>query len=285
MTFESEVNKYAILSIEEEKQLVERMQQGDVSARNKLIKHNLRHVVSAASEIVYYKDLLPDAISIGCEEITKSAHKFNADMGYRFSTFVATCVRNAIRAKLPNVASVIRIPQEKRRLISKLNNAKNEFWERNGYEPDESTLASLTGISLDNVRSLLSMEMKREGLYKGEASQDNNIDTVYNGQEDINEQDDAMSDIFIGIADESGGKRSDIENVLNRALSTLPERDSKILRMYYGLDGVKSFTLKEIANEMNLSVEGVRKIVNRAITKIKNDSSLMNMLSECQKNT
>ena len=272
--FENEAEQYPILSSEEETKIAERMRQGDEKAREKLICCNLRHVLSAAREFAFSYEQLNEAVSIGYEAVCKSAHKFDASMGNRFSTFAVTCVKNAIKSELPNAISAVSIPHGQRVLISKLKREINLFWGEHGYEPDAAILANITGIPEKKVRFLLNLELKRENIDAGKGVHNNDIEKIYDSLDD---QDDVALNAFTNIAEKRSGKK-ELTQILDYAVSTLPERDAKIVRMYFGLDSDKGRTFQDIAKMMNLSVEGVRQVVKKSIAKIRNNSFIMEEL-------
>ena len=277
MMFENEIQKYPILSLKEETELVKRMHRGDEEARQRLICCNLRHVISAAKVCVHDWKHLSDAISIGNEAICKVAHKFDASKGNRVSTFVVTCVQNAIRTELPNVTSNVCIPYEQRRLGNMVKKAQSDFVAKCGYEPDAAVLAAITNLSEKRVRELLHMEFNRESIDERRPSQDKNVYKAYNGKANMGEQYNEPRNIFSDIADKRS-RKTETERGISMALGTLPKRIREIVEMRFGLGNEKGLTNQEIGEKIGLSAEGVRKIVIKSIAQIQRNRTIMEEL-------
>jgi RNA polymerase primary sigma factor len=249
-----DINRYFLLSRQEERDLIERMRRGDEEARDRLIGSNLRLVVSVARRYVGRGLPLMDLIEEGNMGLIKAASRFKLDVGCRFSTYATCWINQAIRRALVNTAKPVKIPSYLAPKIAR--------WKKKAKR-----------LSIEQNRSLtlreLAMELKippeSYGVFHSAMSTSNSIrQTVsLNGAND-----ESLVDSLENKKQSSPVAECIIHDEiarLSRLLDDLQERDARILRMRYGIGGQEPMTLQEIGDRVNLSRERVRQIESKAL--------------------
>ncbi len=250
-----EISDIPLLSVKEEKELGRRIQKGDKDALKKLVKHNLKFVVSIAKK---YKNLgvsLLDLINEGNLGLIKAAKKFDPDKDIKFISYASWWVKQSIIKFLIEQSTPIKIPIKARSRTQKIENIKSEFKKKYNEYPEGKEIMEISGLS--------EKELKNSELSK--LSFDS-LDQFVNEDKDatlmdlINLDTDSIEDIHM--------KKSLMEDV-NRYLSILPERERDIIMLRYGLYDGKAYTLREIGEKYNISKERVRQLENNIIAKLK----------------
>jgi RNA polymerase primary sigma factor len=252
----AEASKYPLLNAAEEKELARRIRKGDQEAMHELVKRNLRFVVSVAKK--YQNRGLPliDLIGEGNVGLLTAARKFDPDQGVKFISYAVWWIRQAILSSLARQGRTVRVPLNRTADLSRVMRASALLRDKLGREPTPDEVAQLTGISQEIVSALLSLNAAdiRLDAPLG-ADGDRSLIERFSVEEMPNAEETVLNKF-----------RS---QELARALSTLPARDAKILRLYFGLEGGREHTLDEIGKMLGVTRERVRQLRDRALKRLR----------------
>jgi RNA polymerase primary sigma factor len=252
----AEASKYPLLNAAEEKELARRIRKGDQEAMHELVKRNLRFVVSVAKK--YQNRGLPliDLIGEGNVGLLTAARKFDPDQGVKFISYAVWWIRQAILSSLARQGRTVRVPLNRTADLSRVMRASALLRDKLGREPTPDEVAQLTGISQEIVSALLSLNSAdiRLDAPLG-ADGDRSLIERFSVEEMPNTEEAVLNKF-----------RS---QELARALSTLPARDAKILRLYFGLEGGREHTLDEIGKMLGVTRERVRQLRDRALKRLR----------------
>ncbi len=250
-----EINRVKLLTADQEKELAVKVQAGCAEARNELALANLRLVVSIAKRYMNRGLNLLDLIEEGNVGLLRAVEKFDPDANCRFSTYATWWIKQAIRRALTNTVKTVRIPSYMVELMSRWHHATNALLLELGREPSAREIAA-------------KMELKKDAI----SSVRNAIRTASRYTQSIGGSDDANGDLADVIVDPNSNDPSEsFEHAtevvrMMQLLHRLDERQEKILRMRFGLDGKDPMTLKEIGLHLDLTRERVRQIQNEALS-------------------
>ncbi|MCB9932600.1 MAG: RNA polymerase sigma factor RpoD/SigA [Planctomycetes bacterium] len=248
-----EIRETPLLTAAEELELARRIQQGDKDARERMIKANLRLVVSVAKEFLNRGLPFMDLIAEGNIGLMRGIEKFDPDQGNRFSTYGVHWIKQSIRRALVNSSKTVRIPSYMVELISQFKQKSAELSARNGGKPtDTRVIAKEIGLSdeqLDMMRAALNSTTQSTDFRgaDGEAS---------------------LTDIIADHNSPDPAEQAMTANeilMLEEILDAISEREAKILRMRYGMGVDHPMTLSEIGDALGLTRERIRQIENNAL--------------------
>ena len=252
----AEVSRYPLLKVEEERALARHVQKGDQDAMDELVRRNLRFVVSVAKK--YQNRGLPliDLIGEGNVGLMTAARKFDPDQGVKFISYAVWWIRQAILSALARQGRTVRVPLNRTADLSRVIRATALLRDKLGREPTPGELSQLTGISEEIVQALASLN-----------TADVRLDAAV-GKDSYR----ALIERF--SMDEMPDAEAEVMNQfrhaeLARALDTLPARDAKILRLYFGLEGDREHTLDEIGKMLGVTRERVRQLRDRALKRLR----------------
>ncbi len=254
-----EIGKVSLLSADEEIELAKRMEEGDEDAKKRLAEANLRLVVSIAKRYVGRGLLFLDLIQEGNLGLIKAVEKFDYRKGYKFSTYATWWIRQAITRAIADQARTIRIPVHMVETINKLIRVSRQLLQELGREPSPEEIAEVLKMPEERVREILKISQEPVSL-----------ETPIGEEEDSHLGDFIQDDNVPVPADAAAFTL--LREQLNEVLSTLTEREQKVLRLRFGLDDGRQRTLEEVGREFNVTRERIRQIEAKALRKLRHPS-------------
>ena len=250
-----EIGRVDLISPEEEVMLARKIKAGDSVALARLVKANLRFVVSVAKQYQNQGMGLPDLINEGNLGLMKAAQRFDETRGFKFISYAVWWIRQAILQSLAEQARIVRLPVNKIGSINRINRAFARLEQEYERELSSLEIAELLEMIPEDVKESL----KTNGR------------TISMDAPISNEDENTMYDVMQSPDTPSPDKKLINESLaweIERALSTLSQREAKVLKLYFGLGMKHPFTLEEIGEELNLTRERVRQIKEKAIKRI-----------------
>ena len=253
--FLKEVAKIPMLNAEQEKELSEKIKNGDIDATNKLVASNLRFVVSVAKQ--YQNKGLPlvDLVQAGCLGALEASTRWDANRGYKFISYAVWWIRQSIMQAISSECRTVRIPMNQVVYMNKINKAIEKFEQEYGRKPSIEELENETKISSDKIA--LNMEAINRTL---------SLDMPFK-EEDANSLLDIIPDNNSTSSDNSVMQES-ISKEIDMVLSYLSNRESDIIKMSFGLS-MSPMPNEEIAARFGIGTERVRQIQHEAIIKLR----------------
>jgi len=251
-----EIGKVDLLSADEEVELARKVRNGDNLALEKLIKANLRFVVSVSKQYQNQGLSLPDLINEGNLGLIKAAKRFDETRGFKFISYAVWWIRQSILQALAEQARIVRLPLNKIGSINKINKALSELEQKFEREPSVDEISQAIEIAPSDIKDA----MRSAGRHVS-------MDAPLTDGEDGD-----MYEVLLSKDNPSpdGSLLNDsLRKEIERALSSLTEREASIIRLYFGLNGKHPYTLEEIGEEFNLTRERVRQIKEKAIKRLK----------------
>ena len=252
-----EISKVELLSADKEVELAKSIRRGDQKAFETLIKANLRFVVSVSKQYQNQGLSLPDLINEGNLGLIKAAERFDETRGFKFISYAVWWIRQSILQAIAEQARIVRLPLNKIGSINKINKAFSKLEQEFQREPTIDEVAALLETNPELVETSLNFagnHVSMDAPLREEEA--NTLYDVMLSDDSPNPEENLLNDSL----------RFEIE----RSLATLGDRESEILRFYFGLKGYQSHTLEEIGDEFGLTRERVRQIKEKAIKKLKN---------------
>jgi RNA polymerase primary sigma factor len=250
-----EVSLTPLLTPEQELAIARRVRAGDEEAMQELVKRNTRFVISVAKKYQNRGLALTDLIGEGNVGLMTAARKFDPDQGVKFISYAVWWIRQSILASLARHGRTVRVPLNRTADLSRVIRTAEGLRQELRREPTPEEIAKPTGLSVDVVQSLLALNTSEVRL-------DAPLDP---------EGDRSLLDRF--VAEDYGNAEAEVMDRLlaeqvDAALATLPDRDAKVLRLYFGLDGGREHTLEEIGQMLGVTRERVRQLRDRALKRL-----------------
>jgi len=250
-----EIGKVDLISPEEEVVLARRIKSGDSEALKMLVNANLRFVVSVAKQYQNQGMSLPDLINEGNLGLMKAAQRFDETRGFKFISYAVWWIRQAILQALAEQARIVRLPVNKIGSINRINKAFARLEQEFEREPSSQEIADMLEMIPEDVKESLKTNGRTVSMDAPLSSEEDN--TMY----DVLQSNDTPSPDKTLI-------NESLAYEIARALSTLSNREAKVLKLYFGLGMKHPFTLEEIGEELSLTRERVRQIKEKAIKRI-----------------
>jgi RNA polymerase primary sigma factor len=251
-----EVSLTPLLSPEQEIAVARRVQAGDEEAMQELAKRNLRFVISVAKKYQNRGLALMDLIGEGNIGLLTAARKFDPDHGVKFISYAVWWIRQAILAAIARHGRSVRVPLNRTADLSRIVRASEALRQDLQREPTPEEIAKVVNLSVDVVQSLAALNTADVRL---DAPLDPEGDRTLVDRFVANEYGDAEGEVIDQFLAEE----------IDAALRTLPPRDAKVLRLYFGLDGGREHTLEEIGDMFGVTRERVRQLRDRALKRLR----------------
>jgi len=251
-----EIGKTPLLTFDEEVKLAKRYEKGDEEAKEKLIKSNLRLVVSIAKRYLGRRLSFLDLIQEGNKGLIRGVEKYDWRRGYKFSTYATWWIRQAITRAIADQSRTIRIPVHMVDQINRFYKTQRRLTQKLGREPKTKEIAKEMQLSVDEVENLMRISQQPKSLST----------PIGDDKETTLEQfiaDQNQPTLYDKVSKEL------LKDALNKVLETLSPREKKVLIMRFGLEDSKPKTLEEVGREFKVTRERIRQIEAKAIRKLK----------------
>ena len=253
-----EIGREPLIPVDEEVELARMIRHGDRAALEKLVKANLRFVVSVAKQYQNQGLSLPDLIDEGNLGLIKAAEKFDETRGFKFISYAVWWIRQSILQALAEQARIVRLPLNQVGSLNKINKAYQRFEQEFERKPSAEELAELLDIPVDKIADTLKMSGRQVS-----------VDAPF-----VEGEDNSLIDVMVNEDSPNADHtliNESLSREIDRALATLAPREADIIRKFFGI-GVPEKTLEEIGIELHLTRERVRQIKEKAIRRLKSSS-------------
>ncbi len=261
----NDVSKIKLLTAEEEKAIARRIVRWDENAKRKLIESNLRLVISIAKRFFGAKLSFSDLIQEWNVGLIKAIEKFDPEKDFKFSTYATRWIKQSITKAIADMSKHVRIPVHLIDEISAYNKASSQLFQKLGREPNSKEIADFLGFPLKKINKL-------EEVIYGNISLDSDVGEDWSKDK----LGDMIPDTKTATPDqvaETSALRTNLDNILKM----LDEREAKIIKMRYGIDGPK-YTLEQVGEEFDVTRERVRQVEQKVIQKLREHEGLQKML-------
>ena len=254
-----EIGKVDLLTPDEEVELAKRIREGDQLALEKLTKANLRFVVSVAKQYQNQGLSLGDLINEGNLGLIKAAQRFDETRGFKFISYAVWWIRQSILQALAEQSRIVRLPLNRVGSLNKISKTFSELEQKYEREPSPEELAEVLEVSTSEVVDTLKISGRHVSMDAPFVQGEENslLDVLENDSEDT---------------PDSGLINDSLRREVQRALSTLTQREADVITLYFGLNGEHAMTLEEIGEKFSLTRERVRQIKEKAIRRLRHTS-------------
>lgn len=256
-----DINRIPLLSHEEEAQLAIKAKQGDKAAKNKIVNANLRFVVNVAKKYQKHGLDLTDLISEGNIGLLIAIDKFDVTKGYHFISYAVWWIRQSILKAICEKSRSIRLPLNRANELVQIEQAKKTITGSKTEQEEFEEIASMLNMTTSHVREMVNISRDMISLDA----------EINNSENDKTQIGDFYEDFRYGKPEDNIMKEAmekDIDNVLN----SLRKNEADVIRMRFGLNGIKPMSLKEVGSVCNLTKERIRQIEKHAISRMQHPS-------------
>lgn len=253
-----DIGKEDLITPEEEVELAKRIKIGDQEALEKLTKANLRFVVSVAKQYQHQGLSLPDLINEGNLGLIKAAKKFDETKGFKFISYAVWWIRQCILQALAEQSRIVRLPLNKIGALNKINKAFSQLEQEHERDPSPEEVAKILELPEGKVAGTLELSGRHLSVDAPfqDGEENSLLDVLPSGDTPSTDN---------KLIEESLSKE------IERTLSTLPEKESSVIRAFYGI-GTKPMSLEEIGQTIGISRERTRQIKEKAIKHLRQKS-------------
>ena len=254
-----DISAYPLISREEEAELARRIRQGDQEALDKLVRSNLRCVVSVAKKYQNQGVSLSDLINEGNLGLIRAARKFDETKGIKFISYAVWWIRQAILQALAEQSRIVRVPLNRAGTLHRIGKRANALLQELGREATHAEIAHGMDITEEEVAKTMSISQVHLSL-----------DAPLTPGEDNRLLDYLPDTVHPTPEDQTFDKA--LTEAIEESLGGLKEREAKILRLYFGIDGADPMTLEEIGSQLGITRERVRQIKEKALSRLRHVS-------------
>ncbi len=253
-----EIGREELVSVEEEVELAQRIKRGDQEALEKLTRANLRFVVSVAKQYQNQGLSLPDLINEGNLGLIKAAEKFDETRGFKFISYAVWWIRQSILQALAEQSRIVRLPLNQVGSLNKINKALAKFEQEHERTPSPEELANILEIPREKISDTLRVSGRHVS-----------VDAPF-----VDGEDNSLLDVLVNSDSPNADRgliNESLSREIDRALSTLTERERDIVKYFFGING-QEMTLEEIGEHFGLTRERVRQIKEKAIRRLRHST-------------
>ena len=252
-----DIGRVELITAEEEVVLAQRIKLGDQTALDKLVKANLRFVVSVSKQYQNQGMSLPDLINEGNLGLIKAAQRFDETRGFKFISYAVWWIRQSILQSLAEQSRIVRLPLNKIGAINKINKALSKLEQDLEREPSYDEVSEALDMLPEDIQDTMRNNHRHMSM---DAPLNLNEDggSLY----DLMENDEAVSP-------EKFLMKESLQSEISRSLATLTDREADVVKLFFGLNGAHAHSLEEIGEKFDLTRERVRQIKDKAIRKMR----------------
>ncbi|MBR2589165.1 RNA polymerase sigma factor RpoD [Candidatus Saccharibacteria bacterium] len=254
-----EIGKIPLLSQDEELELARKIVKGDKKAKDKMVEANMRLVVSIAKRYSGRGLDLLDLIQEGNTGLLRAVEKFDPDKGFKFSTYATWWIRQAITRAIADQARTIRIPVHMVETINKVLRATRKLTQELNREPTIEEIAEEMDMEPEKVEYVMKIKQDIASLDQSVGRDGDDEDSVLGDFVEDEER----------ISPEDSAANQLLKEQLAEIISTLSEREQKIIKLRFGIGGGRSHTLEEVGAEFSVTRERIRQIEAKALSKLR----------------
>ena len=254
-----EIGRVELISSQMEVELANRIKAGDPVALDKLVKANLRFVVSVAKQYQNGSLSLGDLINEGNVGLIKAAKKFDPTRGFKFISYAVWWIRQSIMQALADQSRIVRVPMNRVGSLNKINRTLSHLEQKHQREASNQEVADELSLSIEEVDKALKIGGRHISVNAPFVHGEENslLDVLENNSEET---------------PDSGLLADSLRSEIERVLSTLTERERDIITLYFGLGGSEAHSLEDIANKFHLTMERVRQIKEKGLRRLRSAS-------------
>jgi RNA polymerase primary sigma factor len=253
------MSRYPLINAAQEVALAQQIKQGDKTALDKLVKANLRFVVSVARQYQNYGLPLLDMINEGNMGLMRAAKKFDETRGYKFISYAVWWIRQAIIQAIANQSRTVRVPVNRSEELRRIKQTSKYLQHELGRKPEVDEIAEEMDTTVAEINEALSS-----------FSHCISLDVPFNHDDDRSLLD-LLPDEMQTAPDENAIMQF-LKSDVGQVLGTLPEREAEVIRLYFGVGSERSHTLEEIGVRFGLTRERIRQIKERALQRLRHAS-------------
>ena len=254
----ADIAKESLLTTEEEVQLAQRIKAGDQAALDKLVRANLRFVVSVAKQYQNQGLSLQDLIDEGNLGLVKASQRFDETRGFKFISYAVWWIRQSILQAVAEQSRIIRLPMNQVGALAKVKKAISLLEQKLERRPTIKEIADAVGLPEEKVDQLLSLNSRAVST-----------DAPLDDEDDAN-----FLDVYVAedeATTDAGVEQESTSRAIRKSLDMLNEKERTILCMYFGLGTSREYSLEEIAMKLDISRERTRQIRDRALKRLKSE--------------